>query len=160
MDAREDPLPVAIPDLSRLVPGGRLVADDELGEFALGAVLALHLGDAEGRGAAAGWRGDRYRIWEDDGGRFVIAYRVVAADAQIAGTLASHLQASVEKRHPELAGKAAVRPGGLVTWADAGRAFAVERRGASIVLLENVPAQALDRARDAIWRTRPAGASR
>jgi hypothetical protein len=160
LDAREDPLPVVIPDLSRLVPGGRLVADDDLGEFALGAVLALHLGDADGRRAASGWRGDRYRVWEDDAGRFVIAYRVVAADAQVAVALASHLQASVEKRHPELAGKATVRGGGLATWADGARVFAVERRGTSVVLLEQLPAQALDRARDAIWRARPIGPSR
>jgi hypothetical protein len=125
----------------------------------LGAVLALHLGDAEGRRAAAGWRGDRYRIWEDDGGRFVIAYRVVAADAPGALTLAGHLQASVETRHPQLAGKAAVR-GGLVAWADGGRVFAVERRGTSVVLLERFPAPALDRARDAVWRARPVGAPR
>ena len=160
LDAREDPLPVVIPDLSRLLPGGRLVSDDDLGEFALGAVLALHLGEADGRRAAVGWRGDRYRVWEDDGGRFVIAYRVVVADARIAAALATNLQASVEKRHPSLAGKALVREAELVTWADDGRVFAVEVRGASIVLLEQLPAQALDRARDAVWRARPVGASR
>lgn len=160
LDAREDPLPVTIPDLSRLLPGSRLVSDDDLGEFALGAVLALHLGDAEGLRAAVGWRGDRYRVWEDEAGRFVIAYCVVTADGQVAAALAADLQASVEKRHPALAGKAALRPDGLVTWVAAGRVFAVERRAASIVLLENVPAQALDRARDAVWRARPAAASR
>jgi hypothetical protein len=100
LDVREDPLAVVIPDLSRLLPGCHLVTDDDLGEFALGAVLALHLGDDEGRRAAAGWRGDRYRIWEDDGGRFVIVYRVVVADAQVAAALAGHLQDSMEKRHP------------------------------------------------------------
>jgi hypothetical protein len=160
LDTREDPLPVVIPDLGRLVPGAQIVADDDLGEFALGAVLALHLGDAEGRRAAAGWRGDRYRIWEEEGGRFVMAYRVVVADAVVALTLAGHLQMSVEKRHPELAGKAVARGGGLVTWAEGGRTFAVERRGTSIVLLEQIPAQALDRARDAVWRARPVGTSR
>ena len=160
LDVREDPLPVVIPDLSRLLPGAQLVADDDLGEFALGAVLALHLGDDEGRRVAAGWRGDRYRIWEDDGGRFVIAYRVVVADAQVAAALASHLQSSVEKRHPGIAVKAAARGGGLVTWLDGGRSFAVERRGTSVVLLEQVPAPALDRVRDAVWRARPAGPSR
>jgi hypothetical protein len=160
LDTREEPLAVAIPDLSRLLPGSRLVSDDDLGEFALGAVLALHLGDAEGLRAAVGWRGDHYRIWEDEAGRFVIVYRVVTADGQVATALAADLRASVEKRHPALAGKAADRQVGLVTWVDVGRAFAVERRGTSITLLENVPAQALDRVRDAVWRARPAGASR
>lgn len=160
LDAREHPLPVVIPDLSRLLPGGRLVSDDELGEFALGAVLALHLGEVDGRRAAVGWHGDRYRIWEDGGGRFVIAYRVIAVDAQVAAALATHLQASVEKRHPELAGKAVVRGGGIVTWVDGGRVFAVENRGRSVVLLERLPAQVFDRARDTVWRARPVGGSR
>jgi hypothetical protein len=160
LDTREDPLPVVIPDLSRLLPGSRFVSDDDLGEFSLGAVLALHLGDTEGPRAAVGWRGDRYRIWEDDAGRFTIAYRVIAADAEIASNLAAQLRASVEKRHPELVGKAAVHAGGLVTWSDGGRAFAVERRGANIVLLEQFPAPTLDRARDAVWRARPTNATR
>jgi len=160
LDTLEDPIPVAIPDLSHLLPGSTFVVDDDLGEFALGSVLALHLGQIDGQRAAVGWRGDRYRIWEDERARFVIAYRVVAADAQIAEALATNLQASVEKRHPELAGKAAIREGGLVTWADGGRVFAVEVRGASVVLLEELPAQVFGRARDSVWRARPVGAPR
>ncbi len=154
-DTREDPLSVAIPDLSRLLPGTQLVSDDDLGEFSLGAVLALHLGDTEGPRAALGWRGDRYRIWEDAAGRFTIAYRVIVAEQQMAAALASQLRASVERRHPALTGRASVRAGGLVTWSEDGRSFAIERRGTSVVLLEQFPTQALDRARDAMWRARP-----
>ena len=159
LDAREDPLAVVIPDLSRLLPGSRLVSEDDLGEFSLGAVLAFHLGDTEGPRVAVGWRGDRYRIWEDTAGRFTIAYRVIMTNAQVATTLADHLKAAVERRHPELAGKAAVRAGGLVTWSEDGSGFAVERRGPSVVLLEQFPVHALDRAREAVWRARPAGAT-
>jgi len=160
LDAREDPLAVVIPDLSRLLPGSHLVSEDDLGEFSLGAVLAFHLGDTEGPRAAAGWRGDRYRIWENTTGRFTIAYRVIMTDAQVATTLADHLKTSVERRHPELAGKASVRADGLVTWSDDGSGFVVERRGPSVVLLEQFPVLALDRAREAVWRARPAGGTR
>jgi len=160
LDAREDPLAVVIPDLSPLLPGSRLVSEDDLGEFSLGAVLAFHLGDTEGPRVAVGWRGDRYRIWEDTAGRFTIAYRVIMTDAQVATTLADRLRAAVERRHPELAGKASVRAGGLVTWSEDGSGFAVERRGPSVVLLEQFPVHALDRAREAVWRARPAGATR
>jgi hypothetical protein len=160
LDAREDPLPVVIPELSRVFPAGRLVSDDDLGEFALGAVLAVHLGGVEGPRAAVGWRGDRYRIWEDDGGRFAIAYRVVVSEPQGAAALAASLQAWVEKRHPALAGKAGGRGSTVVTWADSGRAVAVEHRGTSVLLLEGIPAPALDRARDAVWRARPVSATR
>jgi hypothetical protein len=47
-----------------------------------------------------------------------------------------------------------------VTWIDGGRVFAVEGRGTSVVLLEQVPAQVFDRAMDTVWRARPGGASR
>lgn len=160
LDTREDPLPVALPDLSPLLSGMRHVSEDDLGEFSLGAVLALHLGDTEGLRAAEGWRGDRYRIWEDAGGRFTIAYRVIVADASAASRLADQLKASVERRHPELVGKASVHPHGLVTWSEDGRGFVVERRGTSVVLLEQIPAASLERARDAVWRARPAGTTR
>ena len=159
LDAREDPLTVAVPDLSSLLPGMHFVAEDDLGESSLGAVLALHLGDQEGPRAAEGWRGDRYRIWEDAAGRFTIAYRVVVADLAAASALADQLKASVERRHPALGGKGHVRAGGgLVTWLEDGHAFAVERRGTSVVLLEHFPPPALDRARDALWRARSVGA--
>jgi len=36
----------------------------------------------------------------------------------------------------------------------------VETRGTSVVLLERLPMQVFDRARDAVWRARPVGASR
>jgi hypothetical protein len=160
LDAREDPVAVTIPDLSPLLPGTRHVSDDDLGEFSLGAVLALHMGDPDGPRAAVGWRGDRYRIWEDDRGRFIIAYRVAVTTPQVATALADQLRASVERRHPELAGKASLRADGVVTWSTDGRTYAVERRGASIVLLEGFPGSALDRARTALWRAHPPGGPR
>src|SRR2546428_687491 len=61
LGTREDPIPITLPDLGTLAPGVKVVTEDELGEYALGAVLALHLGEQAGRTAAAGWRGDRYR---------------------------------------------------------------------------------------------------
>jgi len=85
---------------------------------------------------------------------------VTVADAAAGDRLADQLKASVERRHPGLAGKAAVRPHGLVVWSEDGRGFAVERRGTNIILLEQVPTTVLDRAREALWRARPAGATR
>src|SRR5262249_55962588 len=38
---REDPVPVSLPDLARLLPGASLVSEDEMGEFGLSAVLGL-----------------------------------------------------------------------------------------------------------------------
>ena len=158
---REDPVPVALPDLKALIPGAPVVAEDELGEFALGAVVSLHLGEAVGRAAAAGWRGDRYRAWEDQPGRFVLAYLLAMESDPTANTLALAYATVLERRHPQLTRKGVPgKVGAVVTWRDGERAFAVEKRGADVLILERVPAAAADRIRETIWRARAATPAR
>ena len=157
---REDPVPVTLPDLARLLPGGILVSEDEVGEFGLGAVIGLHLGELEGRRAAIGWRGDRFQVWEDGGGGFPIACLIVLRDEQVAATLAGHLRDFVARRHPGLAAKMRAGGGGATTWSDGTHASLVDRRGAQILLLEHMPAATIERVRDTIWRSRPAGPRR
>ncbi len=157
---REDPVAVNLPDLAGLLPGGTLVSEDEVGEFGLGAVIALHLGEIEGRRAAVGWRGDRFQVWEDAAGHFVIACLVVMRDEQMAGTVAGHLRDFVVRRHPGLAAKMRAGDGGTTTWSDGGRASLVDRRGSQVLLLEQMPAATIERVRDTIWRSRTAGPRR
>jgi len=157
---REDPVPVTLPDLARLLPGGMLVSEDEMGEFGMGAVIGLHLGEIEGRRAAIGWRGDRFQVWEDGGGQFPIACLVVLRDEQVAVTLAGHLRDFVARRHPGLAAKMRAGGGQATTWSDGGHASLVDRRGAQVLLLEYMPAATIERVRDTIWRSRPAGPRR
>ena len=154
---REDPVPVTLPDLARLLPGGMLVSEDEMGEFGLGAVIGLQLGEIEGRRAAVGWRGDRFQVWEDGGGRFLIACLVVLSDEHVAATLTGHLRDFVARRHPGLAAKMRTGGGGGATWNEDGHTTLVDRRGAQVLLLEHLPAATIERVRDAIWRSRPAG---
>lgn len=157
---REDPVAVNLPDLAGLLPGGTLVSEDEVGEFGLGAVIALHLGEIEGRRAAVGWRGDRFQVWEDAAGHFVIACLVVMRDEQMAATVAGHLRDFVARRHPGLAAKMRAGGGGATTWSDGGRASLVDRRGSQVLLLDQMPAATIERVRDTIWRSRTAGPRR
>lgn len=159
--AREDPIAVALPDLKSLLPGAPVVAEDELGEFALAAVVGLHLGEVAGHAAAAGWRGDRYRIWEDQPGRFVIAYLLAMESDSVANTFALTYTTVLERRHPQLTRKGAPgKVGAIVTWRDGDRAYAVEKRGAEVLIIERVPAATADRMREAIWRARGAAPAR
>jgi hypothetical protein len=157
---REDPVAVNLPDLAGLLPGGTLVSEDEVGEFGLGAVIALHLGEIEGRRAAVGWRGDRFQVWEDAAGHFLIACLVVMRDEQMAATLAGHLRDFVARRHPGLAAKMRAGGGGATTWSEGGRASLVDRRGSRVLLLEQMPAATIERVRDTIWRSRTASPRR
>ena len=157
---REDPVPLTLPGLAPLLPGRTLVSDDEMGEFGLGAVIGLHLGELEGRRAAIGWRGDRFQVWEDGGGGFPIACLIMLRDEQVAATLAGHLRDFVAQRHPGLAAKMRAGGGGGATWSNGGHASLVDRRGAQVLLLEHMPAATIERVRDTIWRSRPAGPRR
>jgi len=157
--SRQDPIPIDLPDLGALLPAARQVADDELGEFALGAVLGLQLGEEAGRRAAVGWRGDRYRIWEDDPGDFVMAYVVALESERLANTMALHLTGLLEKRHPSLAKREVPGAGAIVTWQERGRTYVVEKRGARVLLLERVPSPVADQVRETIWRSRLAPAA-
>jgi hypothetical protein len=152
---REDPITLMLPDLGTLAPGATVVTEDELGEFALGAVLGLHLGEEAGRGAAAGWRGDRYRVWEDTDGRLMIVYLLAMENERLASAFALTYAKVLEKRHPAVTGKGlAGQTGALVSWRAGARAFAAESRGAEVLILEQVPAKNADGVREAIWRAR------
>jgi uncharacterized protein DUF955 len=152
---REDPITLNLPDLGTLAPGAKVVTEDELGEFALGAVLGLHLGEESGRAAAAGWRGDRYRVWEHSDGRLMIVYLLAMENERLANTFALTYAKVLEKRQLATTGKGLpAQTGTLVAWRDGDRAFAVESRGAEVLILEQVPAKIADGLREAIWRTR------
>jgi hypothetical protein len=159
LGAREDPIPVVLPPLPSLLPGYRVASDDELGQFALGAVLGLHRDPDEGRRLARGWRGDRYRIWQDDQGRLALAYLVIMESEAAARTLAGALSGSVEGRRPTLAGKATAQGADITAWAEDGRAFILERRGDAVLLLERVPTPHVEAVREALWKAR-AGTAR
>lgn len=152
---REDPIPIALPDITPLMPAGRPAADDELGEFGLGAVVGLHLGEPAGRRIAAGWRGDRYRVWEDEAGRFILVYHLVMDGPRTANAFALAYTTIMEKRHPAVARSGMPgRDGATVSWLQGPRGFLVERRGAEVLVLEQVPAATTDRIREAVWRGR------
>jgi len=156
---REDPIPIALPDLKGLLPGTTAVAEDELGEFGLGSVVGLHLGEVAGRAAAAGWRGDHFRVWEDKPGHFIIVYLVAMESDRVANAFALMYTTVLEKRHPVLTRKGVPgKAGAIVTWRDGDRAFVVEKVGAEVLILERVPASTADRMRDAVWRARAAAA--
>jgi hypothetical protein len=151
---REDPIQITLPDLGAIAPGSKIVNEDELGEFALSAVLGTYLGEQAGPPGASGWRGDRYRIWEDADGRFVLAYLLAMDSERAATTFTAAYGKVIEKRHPALAGKGVAGTAALTTWKDGDRTFVVERRGTEVLIVEQMPSAATDGVRDTIWRSR------
>jgi hypothetical protein len=146
LDRRQDPQTVALPDLTFLLPAGsRLAIEDELGEVGVAEVLRRSPDEA---GDAVGWRGDRYALW-DVPARMSTLVAVVVWDTEDQAAAFARAYAPVLARKRGLAPPPA--DGVLLTWSAATTAFAIERRGRAVLLLEGVPAAALDAARAAAW---------
>jgi hypothetical protein len=144
LERRVDPRAVALPDLGAVLGGGRLVLDDVAGEFVLAAVLREGLGD-EAASVAAGWRGDRYALWEDPSGAAVLVSLSVWEDEPAAAAFADACRRLLARKH-------ALPGAGAPAWEVAGRAFGVARRASEVLLYERVPAGALDALRLTVWR--------
>jgi hypothetical protein len=140
-DRREDPVPVALPDLAAVLgPGARRVIEDDVGEFTLGQVMATFLGD---RTVLPHWRGDRYALWETAGGQACLVARFAWRDDAAAGAFAAAYDRLLETKHG--------LPAGAGTRVAAGQAFVVERRGAEVLVLERAPLALVASLRRVLW---------
>jgi hypothetical protein len=149
LDRREDPLALALPDLGPVLgAGARRVLEDEAGEFGLGGILAEFLGDGV---QAAGWRGDRYALWDAAGVGVLVSRSAWESDAT-AAAFAEAYGRLLGRKHPLGAPSAATS--GLQAWRADDAAFAVERRGREVLLVERAAPGALDALRQAVWSAR------
>ncbi|MBI3457904.1 MAG: hypothetical protein HY002_19165 [Candidatus Rokubacteria bacterium] len=151
LDRREDPVPLSLPDLGpALGPGARRIIEDDAGEFGLAGILGEFLGDEAG---AAGWRGDRYALWDDGRGTPVLVALSVWEDEATAAAFSEAYTRLLLRKHG-LPTPTAGTPW-LTAWRVGEQAFAVERRGREVLLLERAPASALDAIRSTLWASRP-----
>ena len=68
--AGQEPLQVALPDLAEtLGPEWEQVDEDTLGEFFIRAYLEMGIADDQAALSAAGWRGDRFVLYQDQEGQ-------------------------------------------------------------------------------------------
>jgi hypothetical protein len=70
---RDDPVVLRFPDLAAELPGYRKAAEGEMGELGLRILFRQNLKSREqADAAAAGWGGDRFAVYEKEGGRLIV----------------------------------------------------------------------------------------
>jgi hypothetical protein len=145
-DRREDPAPIPLPDLLAALPtGSKLVLEDQLGEIGLGEVLRRFLGDSAD---AAGWRGDRYGLWDLATGPPLLLAVVVWDTEELATAFARDYARVLTKKRG--AAPATAEPA-LQTWPGGSVTTALERRHRSVLLIEGAPTSLVDALRAAVW---------
>ena len=146
LDRREDPVPLPLPDLTAALPAGSRVAiQDELGEIGMVEVLRRFLGESAD---AAGWRGDRYALWDVPGGTStLVALSAWDTEDVAAGFVRAYARVMAAKHG--LAPVPADAP--LLAWPGGAAVFAIERRQRTVLLVERAPMAALDALRAAVW---------
>jgi len=145
-DRREDPVPLPLPDLTSALPAGsRAAIEDELGEIGVAEILRRFLGESVD---AAGWRGDRYALWDVPGGTPVLVGLTAWDTEDIAAGFVRAYARVMAVKHG-LAPLPADAP--LLSWAGTTTAFAIERRRRTVLLVERAPLAGLDALRAAVW---------
>jgi hypothetical protein len=142
---RQDPVPVALPDLGPVLPpGSSKIIEDELGEMGLGEALRRFLG-ADAR--AAGWVGDRYALWDIRAPLPLL----VALTAWETGEAAAEFARSYERLLVAKHDLAPIPEGPLAVWTGDASVRLIERRGQTVLVAEGVPPGAHDALRAAVW---------
>jgi hypothetical protein len=146
LDRREDPVPLPLPDLAAVLPpGSRPAIEDGLGEIGVTEVLRRFLGESAD---AAGWRGDRYALWDVPVGAPALVALTAWETEDIAASFVQAYARVMAVKHG-LAPLPADAP--LLAWPRGMSAFAIERRQRVVLLVERVPLTALDALRAAVW---------
>lgn len=121
------PAPDLAPPAPTLPPGWRRIDSDVIGEYGLQDMLAQRLASGTSAQAAAGWRADRYSLF-DRGGDFLLAWHVRTDSSSSARTVAQALTRYMAGRyHASLSLR-----NGAVTYATTDSALALRLSGNDI----------------------------
>jgi len=132
-EAREAPRPV---DISYAPRGGRLINEGVVGEV----LTRTFLGEGAPETAAAGWGGDRFRVW-DASGKTVVVWRSVWDSPGDAAEFLAAAQSRLASVHAAQAAR-----GGYRVYTSPGRWIALGERASGIDFVSADDAQAFEAA--------------
>ncbi len=150
-DERDAPVEVSLSALDRkALPGWKMIFEDVLGEF-MSLQLLSALDDEEAKRAAAGWDGDRLRVYQKgDALAFVLLSEWDSEDDAVewAGAFAK----TVKTRDPAFEHQPAVRGETRMLFTDPERrAIIIERRARAVLIIHRLPQDLAEEVRKLVW---------
>lgn len=153
----EKPVKVTLADpLPLLGKGWKRLDADINGEYGYYLVLAEFIARGEAEGAAAGWGGDQYALFEDAAGRTLLAHLSVwDTEGDAEGFFRAYLARS-RKRYADFRETVGVAGKALGAATPEGEFYA-ERRGASVLVIEGLGAEQakhIDKIAARLWESK------
>jgi hypothetical protein len=146
---REEPTPVAMPDLAKAMGSGwSAVEGGGIGEFDVDLLIDQYLSSSDARAAAAGWDGGRYAAAESSAGTVVALETVWDSEAE-AREAASVLERWLPARYGNRGADVRIEGATGRGWESPDGAGSVTRNGARILLVVAPDRASVDRARKA-----------
>ena len=148
--AREDPVPVELPDMSgELGPDWELAYDNVLGEFDVYEFFMSSLGEDRAREAAAGWGGNKYHYYREAGGGKLLVQLYAWDSEEDASQFVSAVAADLEKRFRNRLKEEEGR-GAWTAWSARDYHWALKKEGLEVYLLQATGRDVLEAAMAAL----------
>lgn len=150
-DERDAPVGVSLAALDRAaLPGWKMIYEDVLGEF-MSLQMLTELGDEEARRAAAGWDGDRLRVFQM-GDALAFVHLSVWDSEDDAVEWAGAFAKTVKTRDPGFEHQPAVRGETRMVFTDPDRrAIIIERRKQTVLIVCRLPLALAEEIRKLVW---------
>ncbi|MGE0884991.1 MAG: hypothetical protein AB7P14_15710 [Blastocatellales bacterium] len=139
--AREMPIRVELPDVSKLLGNGwKRIDADVNGEFGYTLILAEYIGKKDARQAAAGWGGDQSVLYESAKGQLLLTHLSVWDTEKDASEFFRAYMNRTLKRYPSAKQSESKSEAERSIQTPDGETF-IQLRGQSVLVLESLPAE-------------------
>ncbi|MCL5773102.1 MAG: hypothetical protein M1536_01790 [Firmicutes bacterium] len=148
---RDFPVQVSFKQIPRRIDNYVMIDDNVVGEFAADVFVSQYLSPADGKAAAGGWGGDRYRTYSSGTGSFIIWFTNWDTRGD-AGKFMKYLGKVMSRKYP---GRAARKFNGssLLLWEKGTVSGCIEKKGKDVIVIIDAPYAAIEKIRLMLWQS-------
>jgi hypothetical protein len=152
-DRRDDPILVTFPTPKpEFLKHWKLVDSNVLGELGMLIVLQQFLNDDNARIASEGWAGDRYQLYEDEGGRLLLLLYSTWDTREDTVQFFNSYRVLLDQKYKRLKVVAAEERR-LFRWDSEAEQVGLEIRDHEVIVIEGTPASEFESLRTWLWQS-------